>query len=380
MWNPLSSPPTRKHHAVSFVRGTTAIIAAGVTYTDPDYGSWKTSHDLLLFDADDGNWTRYGASDGVGGAGLVDVVTNASLDRGFATSYMFGGQMYYGFGVACTTESFQSCSAYSNSIHRTNWSETRLNVDGPLRMHHVTDLPGPGRIHPAFVITSRGDLIVALGSTRYENLDDAWRYDIDAGSWSNLPSFAYAAHHPYAFHIGAVAYVGFGHGADIYPHLFRYDTEDVDAGWAACNQLPAQGRVAGAQFSHRGRGYVIGGEGALPFHYALPQNEFWEFTPTSTGGSWRPLPAAPGTGWWAPTSFIVDNTLHYALGMNRPFGSRTSAQMLAFSFELPSERNCSSLKEAFTDAGCCNQTTDDGDEHTCNGLRSEYEDRQCCEP
>lgn len=374
MWDSIASPPMRAHHTVSLVRGSTAIVAAGVTYDDSNYNSWKTSHDLWLFDADGQNWTKY-EPDVASGPGLVDAATNASLDRGFAAFDTFRGQMYYGFGVACATESFMSCAAFSNSIYRTNWSSTRLYVDRPLSMHHVTDLPAPGRVHPALVITSQGDLIVALGSTRYENLDDAWRYHIDTGKWTMLPPFAYAAHHPYGFHIGATTYVGFGHGADIYPTLYRYDVGD--ASWSSCTPLPAQGRVAGTHFSHKGRGYILGGEGSMPFHYALTKNEFWEFTPTNTGGVWRELPAATGTGWWAPTSFVIADTVYYALGVNRPYGVPASSQTQVLSFGPLGGRNCSTIEEEYFDARCCDNVEPD-DVAVCRDLVSEYDDRQCC--
>ena len=111
-----------------------------------------------------------------------------------------------------------------------------------------------------------------------------------------------------------MVYAGFGHGSEsvngstIYNDFYRFDTQ-TDT-WERMNDFPAEARVAGTQFSLNGKGYVLSGEGKD--HYYLEEGEFWEYEPTND--TWTQLPSMPGSGRWAPGSFVIGNTVYATSG------------------------------------------------------------------
>jgi hypothetical protein len=107
------------------------------------------------------------------------------------------------------------------------------------------------------------------------------------------------------FAIGDYVYTGFGHGnGAIYKDWYRYDPATEE--WAPMADLPAEGRVAGTQFSYNGIGYVLSGDG--DDHYSMETGEFWAYDPLAD--SWQELPPHPGKSRWAPASFVLNGDVY----------------------------------------------------------------------
>lgn len=175
----------------------------------------------------------------------------------------------------------------------------------------------PGRNHPAFV-EAEGKIYVGAGSNNIEgNLNDFWVYDIALDSWKEIaPLPSHGRHHPFYFSIGKYPYVGLGHGSQlvngvrIYKDFYKYDP-DTDI-WERLNDFPGEGRVAGTQFSHNGKGYVLSGQG--DDHNNLAEGEFWEYD--SDTDTWTQLASVPGGGRWAPAAFVIGDTAYYTGGLS----------------------------------------------------------------
>lgn len=125
-------------------------------------------------------------------------------------------------------------------------------------------------------------------------------------SWSQKPNFPGARrHHPFQFGIGDYIYTGFGHGNNFVSNeWYRYDPATAE--WAQMATLPAEGRVAGTQFSHGTLGYVLSGDGGD--HTSMEEGEFWSYDPEPD--QWEELPPHPGVSRWAPTSFILEGSVY----------------------------------------------------------------------
>lgn len=78
------------------------------------------------------------------------------------------------------------------------------------------------------------------------------------------------------------------------------------------SDFPGEARVAGTQFDHNGKGYVLSGDG--DDHNFMETGEFWEYDPLSD--SWVELTAHPGSSRWAPGSFVIDNYVYMIGGLS----------------------------------------------------------------
>ncbi len=184
----------------------------------------------------------------------------------------------------------------------------------------LADCPCPARTHPAFLALN-GKLYVAAGGAS-ANLNDFWEYDIATDTWRELPDFpSTTRHHPYHFTLHDKVYVGLGHGSQtingeiIYRDFYAFDpTEEA---WERIADIPGQGRVAGTQFSHNNKGYVLSGDGED--HWTIETGEFWQYDPDTD--SWEQLPPHPGNSLWAPGSFVIDDTAYFMGGYHNNFAS-----------------------------------------------------------
>ncbi len=275
-WTLLSSLPVDaagRNHPVSFSIDGKGYVGLG---QDDDYSSLA---DIYRYDPETDSWQS--RPDFEGGA------------RSYAYAVTKGIKAYIGFGSADFGQAKNDLWEYD--------AGTGLSTE-------LTSLPGPGRNHPAMV-ESNGKIYVGLGDNDSGDLKDWWAYDIADDSWEELPDFpGTPRHHPYFFAIDGLVYVGFGHGEDIYKDFYRYDPASEE--WTQLEDLPAEGRVAGTQFSFEGKGYILSGQGES--HGNLIFGEFWQYDPNSD--SWEELEAHPGTGRWAPGSFIIENMLYFTSG------------------------------------------------------------------
>jgi len=268
-----SLPGQGRHHPVNFVLDGYGYAATGTagaaTYTD----------DVYRYDPIADSWEI-----------LPDF---PGTDRSYGYGGTYNGKGYLGFGTS---------PAYLNDL----WEYDPVSEEWT----QLASLPGQGRAHPAFVITDDGKIFVGMGNWT-QNLRDWWEYDIAGNAWTqrtDLPGPA--RHHPYYFNIGDTPYVCFGHGAAIYDTVYRWN-RDTNT-WTQMTTFPGEGRVAGTQFSYGGKGYALSGEGEA--HLQFPTGEFWEYDPSDD--SWRELPPHPGSGRWAPGSFLIDGALYVMAGLS----------------------------------------------------------------
>ena len=225
----------------------------------------------------------------------------------------------------------------------------------------LADFPGIGRTHPG-VTAENGKVFVGLGfgelcphededcttgtghddpRGRSGNLQDLWIYDVATDTWEEGASFSYPVHHPMHFSANGQAYFVAGHnGGIVYNKLWRHNYlyNGTDS-WTEMSPIPGVGRVAGSQFDHRGKGYILGGETASrgnnimdgfpnsvqvgaeatqypEDHRSMEKNEFWEYDGATD--TWKELAPTPDDGSrWAGSSFVLDDYVYAFNGVIR---------------------------------------------------------------
>jgi N-acetylneuraminic acid mutarotase len=274
----LPSPAIGRHHPITFTLNGKGYFLGGSSTTQ------GYLRDFYRYDATLDSWTKLPDAPGP--------------DRGFSYGVEYQGKAYIGFGYG-----------NGNAVLNDLWEYDPVQE----KWTELTSCPCDGRGHPAFV-AANNQIYVGLGGNQLGNLSDFWAYDISKNSWKKIKSLpGNPRHHPFYFNIGNDVYAGLGHGSiavagsTIYRDFYRYD--HVTDQWTRLKDHPGEARVAGTQFSHNGKGYVLHGQGRT--HDFLPTAEFWEYTPATD--SWKALPPAPGVGRWAPGSFVIGNNV-YTLG------------------------------------------------------------------
>ncbi|MCR9172074.1 MAG: T9SS type A sorting domain-containing protein [bacterium] len=220
-------------------------------------------------------------------------------DRSFSYGVEHGGFGYAGFG------------AWDDGFNVTFFDDWYRFDPNSETWDTLTSCPCTARTHPAMVATT-SKIYVGLGGSANGDIKDWWEYDIAGDSWTQRTDFpGTRRHHPYYFSIGDDVFVGFGHHQQqIFDDLYHYDIEnDV---WTQVASLPAEGRVAGTQFTYNGKGYILSGQGED--HLNLDTGEFWEYDPVND--SWTQLPPHPGSGRWAPGSFVIGDSIYLIGGQN----------------------------------------------------------------
>ena len=275
-WEEFSALPTsfRTHHSYAFGIDGVGYIVGGQSLTGP-------RKDFFSYDPGQDAWTQ-----------LTDY---PGPHRGYGIGDVANGKAYFGFGYGINDDYLNDLWVFDPATN--SWQE-------------LAECPCSPRIHPAFVHLN-GKIYVGMGEDANNNdLNDWWEYDISSDSWTKKLSLPGSVrHHPYQFAIGDYVYAGMGHHLmDIFNDWYRYDPA-TDT-WETMASLPDQGRVAGSQFSHKGMGYIISGEGES--HSSMPTGEFWRYDPAQN--AWEQLPPHPGSSRWAPSTFIVNDVLYIING------------------------------------------------------------------
>lgn len=302
-WNQVASMPTAKHHPVTF-----SLNGKGFAITGTNAIDFPTD-DVYQYDPVTNQWTELGSFPGI--------------DRGFAIGQAYNGKGYLGFGLGLFS--------YLNDIweydpETDSWSQ-------------LTTCECSGRRHPAFII--RDDKIyVGLGDDASGDLDDWHVYDMNADTWTQMDDIPGAPrHHPFMFPAGDHVFAGMGHSGNvIYKdwHKFNVETES----WETMADFPGEARVAGTQFGHQGKGYVLSGDGDN--HSFMPTGEFWEYDPAID--QWTELPPHPGISRWAPGSFVIDGAVYFLAGQNRQTNEVLSDM---WSYQLTAPNSTEELKDDF---------------------------------
>lgn len=278
-----SSAVTSRHHPVTFTLDNTAYLLSGTTLQSNPFGT----NNFYRYDEDNDSWIEL--DNFPGGA------------RSFAYAVTYDGKAYFGFGANGTTY-FNDLWKYDPQTE--SW--TQLN-----------SCPCRGRAHPAFV-AHNGKIYMGMGND-IANLNDWWEYDIASDSWTQRPDVpGPPRHHPFHFQAGDYVYAGMGHaGINFYADWYRYDTENNS--WERMKDHPNGPRVAGQQFSYKGHGFVISGDGDQ--HVNLTDGEFWKYLHEED--EWLRLPNHPGNppdgrvGRWAPGCMVLNDHVYFFGGVNR---------------------------------------------------------------
>lgn len=275
-WNQVVSMPDGKHHPVTFSLDGKGYAITGTNPLD------SPTDDVFQYDPATNEWAELAAFPG--------------QDRSFAIGQAYNGKGYLGFGA--------SNFSYFNDI----W-EYDPATDS---WDQLTTCECSGRRHPAFII--RDDKIyVGLGDDFFGDLNDWHVYDMNTDTWTEMDDIpGDGRHHPFMFPAGDHVYAGMGHsGQTIYGdwHKFNIETDT----WETMQDFPGEHRVAGTQFGHQGKGYVLSGDGSN--HSFMPTGEFWEYDPSND--SWVELEPHPGISRWAPGSFVINGAVYFLGGENR---------------------------------------------------------------
>lgn len=220
--------------------------------------------------------------------------------RGFAVGASHNGKGYLGFG--------RDVPGYLNDL----WEYDPVNDS----WRQLASCPCLGRRHPAFAITSDGKIYVGLGDGLNQSgqfvagFGDWWEYEISTDTWTQRAAFpGLGRHHPYFFALGTDVYAGFGDNHTfIFDDFYKYNsTNDT---WTTLARFPGESRVAGAQFTYNGYGYIVDGEGSD--HQNLDDGELYKYDPNND--TWEELAFHSGDGLWAPGAFVIDSMVYVTGG------------------------------------------------------------------
>lgn len=267
-WVQLSDTPFGVHHSNGFGFGDIAYVIQGEPNTSgEDFGR----NNLWEYESNTDTWTKIGIFPGPA--------------RSFPIGDDWNGKYYYGFGVNQGT--------YYNDL----WEFDPVDQS----FTQLPSCPCQGRAHPA-LIAHKEKIFMGTGSTANGDLEDWWEYDMNTQEWTqkeNMPGGD--RHHPFFFGIDDKVYAGGG-------HLRNWLSWDmITEEWTPIDDEP-DGRVAGSQLNHGGKGYLIGGDDR--FHASIPDDEsFMSFDPQT--GEWSKLPPLPEGSRWAPSSFIINDQIHF---------------------------------------------------------------------
>lgn len=274
-----------RHHPVNFVHEGYGYLVTGVGRTAGTGDQYLTS-DFYKYDPVEDTWET--------------LPTFPGMPRGFAYGDTTGGKAYMGFGIGPNNALLNDLWEYD--FETETW--TRLS-----------DCPGNGRLHPAFIAENKY-IVVGMGNGAGGNYNDFWMYEVETDTWTQMPNIpGPGRHHPFHFGIDGTVYAGMGHGSVevdwgqgnsvIYRDWFKWELgESTD--WTVLDTFPGEPRVAGQQFSWAGRGFVISGQGAN--HGNFSEGEFWEYLPETD--TWNQLPPHPGSGRWAPGSWVLNDRIY----------------------------------------------------------------------
>lgn len=316
-----SLPPwaSERHHPVTFTLDGKGYLLGGANPT-----STEMFKDLYVYNATLDDWTQLDDYPGP--------------PRGFGYGVALDGKAYVGMGIIEEDgQNILGNDLWEFDPETEEWTE-------------LTPMPeGARRYHPAFIGID-GKIFVGCGAG--QNIDndgeqtsflkDWWEYNIENDEWRRLPDLpGFARHHPFYFGIGKDAYVVAGHGNDQvissytgeqaigYNDVYKWNTETEQ--WTQLADMPAEGRIAGTQFSYGGKGYVLSGEGED--HELLDEGEFWEFDPATE--EWTQLESHAGNSRWAPGNFIIGNKLFFTSGRSSFRSQAPKYEKDLWMYELP---------------------------------------------
>jgi len=261
-WTQLRNAPFVNHHSNGFgINGKAYIVQGFSERVDGQEGNM-----LWEYTPETDTWTSLGLT--------------PAQERGYAIGDDMNGKFYFGFG-------FGRQDVWEFDPETMEYTE-------------LPPCPGVGRGHPALV-AHNNKLFMGSGSSNNGDLNDWWVYDFATETWdqkANMPGPI--RHHPYQFGIDDAIYVGGGHR----DNWLKWNITDET--WEAINNMPG-GRVAGTQFSYKGKGFLLSGDTEV--HDPLTVNNFMMYVPEDD--DWIVLPFENSMQRWAGSSFIIGEEVYY---------------------------------------------------------------------
>ena len=261
-WTQLGNAPFRNHHSNGFGINGKAYIVQG----ESENIGGEVKNMLWEYIPETDTWNALGP-----------VPTD---ERGFSIGDDMNGKYYFGFGFD----------------RRDVWEFDPATME----FTELPSCPGVTRGHPAFV-AHNNKIFMGSGSSDNGDLNDWWVYDFATETWdqkANMPGVV--RHHPYQFGLDDAIYVGGGHR----DNWLKWNITDET--WEAINNMPG-GRVAGTQFSYKGKGFLLSGDTEV--HDPLTENNFMMYVPEMD--EWYVLPFENSMHRWACSSFIIGEDVYY---------------------------------------------------------------------
>jgi N-acetylneuraminic acid mutarotase len=146
----------------------------------------------------------------------------------------------------------------------------------------------------ALVITSLG-----LGSCKKDSTTTVY------GNWTQAATYpGEARSEAVSFVINNIAYAGTGRNpnalttSNVYGNFYALDPSKPGSGWYPVTPMPAAAgvRYGAAAFTINNKGYVCGGYGYLTSAGSTTStylSDVWEYTPSSSGGTWQKVASLP---------------------------------------------------------------------------------------
>jgi len=169
------------------------------------------------------------------------------------------------------------------------------------------------------------------------DLQEFWKYDPTANSWTQVASFTGAARaSAVGFSIGTKGYVGLGADASYNNYTDFYEYDSVANSWKKMTDFPGTGggRGSAVGFSIGAKGYVgTGGRKTGLLSATTYYQDFYEFDPTGNAGlgSWAAKTSFTGSARGGSVGFSVGTKGYVGTGA---YGSTASPTVLKDFYEF----------------------------------------------
>ncbi|ODS77654.1 MAG: hypothetical protein ABS46_17915 [Cytophagaceae bacterium SCN 52-12] len=177
--------------------------------------------------------------------------------------------------------------------------------------HKVGDFEGVARGRAiGFALNNFG--YVGLGySSNQERLRDFWEYNPQQRYWTQKAQFGGTARQDaVAFAIGSKAYVGTGYDGDYKNDFWEYDPATNK--WTEVTPLPTTSGSVGRQYA---TSFVLDNKAYVGLGYdGNFRQDFYEYTPTATGGTWNQITSFIGGKRQGASAFVLNGKAYVGFG------------------------------------------------------------------
>lgn len=182
-------------------------------------------------------------------------------------------------------------------------------------------VPAPGR-HRCAAITIGDRIYTGLGHVNAVVdilYGDWWEFDPGSNSWTQKANYMGGpTHHPFAFSIGNLGYVGTGRTSSGANTTAFYCYDPLTNSWTQKAPFGGAARRGSVGFAIGNKGYAGTGNTSMSGY----TNDFWVYDPQFD--SWSPIASFPGGLRFAAVGFSIGNKGYCGTGeqSNAPAGSK----------------------------------------------------------